>query len=149
MAILTDPQAIRAALQGARTVAILGAHTDARKAARYVPDYLAEAGYRLFPVNPRLIGQTLWDEPVRATLAELDTPVDMVDVFRRSEHLPDHLDDILAMNPAPTTVWLQSGVRHDAVATALAAAGLDVIQSRCTMADHRRFGLARRGAGGR
>lgn len=122
-------------------VAVLGAHTAAYKAACYVPEYLHAQGYRILPVNPGKVGQTLWGEPVVATLAELREPVDLVDVFRRSELLAGHVDDILAMDPRPAVVWFQLGIRNDAVAERLRAAGIEVVQDRCTLADHRRAGV--------
>lgn len=124
-------------LETTRTIAVLGAHREAHRAAFYVPDYLAEVGYQIHPVNPTLLGATLWGRPVRATLAELDEPIDLVDVFRRSDKVIDHVDDILAMDPLPKVVWLQLGVRNDAAAARLAAAGVEVIQDRCTLADHK------------
>ena len=136
-----QPPSPRDALARARTIAVLGAHDAPHKAASYVPEYLAAQGYRILPVNPRRVGQTLWGQPVRATLAELQEPVDIVDVFRRPDALMGHLDDILAMEPQPRLVWLQLGIRHDAFAAALTAAGVPVLQDRCTLADHRRFGL--------
>ena len=71
------------------------------------------------------------------SLTELTAPVDVVDVFRRAEALPAHVDEILAMKPLPKVVWFQSGVRNDAVARTLEAAGITVVQDRCMLADHR------------
>ncbi len=138
---LTAQEEIRRVLAEARTVAVLGAHRVASKPAHYVPDYLHGQGYRILPVNPVFAGQTLWGETVRQTLAELGEPVDVVDVFRRSELLATHVADILAMAPRPKLVWLQLGIRNDAIAGELMAAGIEVIQDRCMLADHRRFGL--------
>lgn len=134
----------RRVLEQSRTVAVLGAHPERARPAFYVPDYLAHHGYRIIPVNPGKRGQTLWGEPVRASLAELTEPIDVVNVFRRSEAVPGHLDDILAMKPRPKVVWLQLGIRNDAIARALEAAGIEVIQDRCMLADHRRLGLPSR-----
>lgn len=134
------------ALRDARTVAVIGAHVRPEKPAHYVPAYLREQGYRVVAVNPAFVGQSLFDEPVRGTLAELGelgVAVDIVDVFRRSEDVGQHLDDMLAMKPPPRVVWLQQGIRNDQVAAALIAAGIDVVQDRCTLADHRRFQLPR------
>jgi uncharacterized protein len=132
---------IRDVLARARTIAVLGAHHQPSRPAFYVPDYLHAQGYRVVPVNPTLVGTTLWGEPVRATLAELGEPVDIVDVFRLAEVLPSHLPDILAMKPPPRLVWLQLGIRNEGFAEALVAADIDVVQDRCTLADHRGFGL--------
>lgn len=126
-------------LREVRTVAVLGA-TDRRfKAGFYVPEYLRAVGYRVYGVNPARAGQVLWGEPVVATLVDVPVSIDLIDVFRRSEHLPGHVDQILAMDPRPRAVWFQLGIRNDAVAQVLVDAGLDVVQSRCTLADHRAY----------
>lgn len=140
---LKSEDEVRRVLEGSRTVAVLGAHVNAAKPAHYVPQYLHEQGYRILPVNPVFAGETLWGEPVRETLVELDEPVDVVDVFRRAEHLPSHVPNILAMDPLPKVVWLQLGIRNDAVARELIDAGIEVIQDRCMLADHRNMGLGR------
>ncbi len=139
MTELTTQEHVRRVLTEARTVAVLGAHTVPSKPAHYVPDYLHSQGYRILPVNPVYAGQTLWGETVRGTLAELDEPVDVVDVFRRAELLPPHVEDVLAMEPRPRQVWLQLGIRNDAVSQQLSDAGIEVIQDRCMLADHRRL----------
>ena len=128
---------LREILTRTSTIAVLGAHAERQRAAFYVPDYLYEQGYRVLPINPNLVGTTLWGQPVRATLAELGERVDMIDVFRRADHLPAHLDDMIAARP--DVVWMQLGVRHEGVAAQLRAAGIDVVQDRCTLADHRRL----------
>ncbi len=126
-------------LGSSKVIAVLGAHSDPQRPACYVPAYLHEQGYRVLPVNPTLVGNELWGQPVRASLTELDEPVDMVDVFRAASALPSHLEELLAMDPLPKVVWLQLGIRHEAVAAALTEAGIEVIQDRCTLADHRRW----------
>jgi uncharacterized protein len=131
------PANIETILREARTVAVLGAHHDEERPAFYVPDYLHEVGYTVLPVNGTLVGRTLWGAPVRASLTELDAPVDVVDVFRRAEALAGHVDEILAMRPLPKVVWFQQGIRNDAVARTLEAAGITVVQDRCMLADHR------------
>jgi len=134
----------RQILEEARTIAVLGAHPDESRPAFYVPDYLHRHGYRVVPVNPRFAGDALWGEVVRSRLDEIAAPVDVVDVFRRAGAVDAHLEELLAMRPAPRVVWLQSGIRNDRVAAALVAAGIDVVQDHCTMADHRRFGIVAR-----
>jgi predicted CoA-binding protein len=136
---IVDEASVRRVLEEARTIAVLGVHEDPDKPAYYVPAYLAEQGYEILPVNPALVGRQLWGRPVVATLAELDTPVDLVDVFRRPDKVPEHVDDILAMQPRPRVVWLQLGIRNDEAARRLIDAGIEVVQDRCTLADHRRF----------
>ncbi len=137
---VVDPLA-RRLLEHSVVVAVLGAHHEPHRAAYYVPAYLLEQGYEVWPVNPTLAGQRLFGRTVVATLGEVPVPVDLIDVFRRTDHLPDHLPEILAMSPRPRAVWLQLGVAHPAVEASLRAEGLDVVSDRCMLADHRRWGL--------
>lgn len=132
---------LEAILREARTVAVLGAHPDPHRAAFFVPDYLASRNYRVLPVNPDVPDATLWGRTPASTLAELDEPVDVVVVFRRSERIPSHVDDVLAMRPRPRVVWLQQGIRNDEAAARLEAEGIEVVQDACMLAQHRRFRL--------
>ena len=140
MAMIKDAQ-LRDILTGSPTIAVLGVHHEPEKAAFYVPDYLHEEGYRILGVNPTLVGEELFGAKVTATLAELAEPVDLVDVFRRSELIPQHVEDILAMRPRPKVVWFQLGIKNDDAAHVLEAAGITVVQNRCTLADHQRLAL--------
>jgi len=142
MAELHRESDLVAVLVRSRVVAVLGAHREFHRPAFYVPDYLHQQGYRILPVNPVLVGETLWGEPVRGSLAELREPVDFVDVFRRPEALGDHVADFLAMQPLPKVAWFQLGIRNDRVAAALSERGIDVVQDHCALADHRRFRAA-------
>jgi len=128
-------------LQSCRTIAVLGARDQRSQAGFYVGEYLASVGYDVVGVNPRLAGTELWGRPVVAHLADIDRPIDVVDVFRRSEDVPSHLGEILALDPLPKVVWLQLGIRNEAVAQALQARDIVVVQDRCTLAEHRRLGL--------
>lgn len=128
---------LREFLLQARTIAVLGAHPNPNKPAFYVPDYLGRRGYTLLPVNPAYAGQALWDRKIVARLTDLEEPPDILDVFRRSEALPDHLEEILAARPR--LVWLQSGIINDAFAETLRQAGIPVVQDRCLMVEHRRW----------
>lgn len=140
MAPVNDAR-IREILTSSPTIAVLGIHHEPEKAAFYVPEYLHDEGYRILGVNPTFTSESLFGERVRATLAEIDEPVDLVDVFRRAELIPQHVEDILAMKPRPKVVWFQLGIRNDEVAAVLEAAGITVVQNRCTLADHQRLGL--------
>jgi predicted CoA-binding protein len=128
---------LRAMLASTRRIAVLGAHPDPAKPASYVPSYLHDRGYHVLPVNPVHVGRVLWGEPVRASLAEIGPPIDIVDVFRRGELLDGHLADVLAVRPR--VVWLQSGIRNDAFARRLETEGIAVVQDRCMMVEHRRL----------
>lgn len=134
----TDPE-LRALFAETRTIAVLGANVEPGKPAFYVPDYLAAHGFVIHPVNPGFVGRTLWGNPFVASLRELDAPIDMVDVFRRSESLMAHVPDILAMSPLPKLVWLQLGIAHAEFARQMRAAGIHVIQDRCSLVEHRRL----------
>ncbi|MGE3636518.1 MAG: CoA-binding protein [Sandaracinaceae bacterium] len=136
---LVTRERIEPVLRNAKTIAVLGAHVEPSRPACYVPEYLAAQGYRVIGVNPRFAGRSAFGHPMVATLAEIGEPVDIVDVFRRSSDVAAHLEEILAMRPLPRTVWLQLGIRDEATADALIAQGIDVVQDRCTLADHRRW----------
>jgi predicted CoA-binding protein len=142
MATINDAR-LREILAGSPTVAVLGIHREPEKAAFYVPEYLHDEGYRVIGVNPELKDETLFGEKVRSTLKEIGEPIDIVDVFRKTELIPAHVDDILAMTPKPKVVWFQLGIKHEEAAKALEDAGIMVVQNRCTLADHQRLGLGR------
>lgn len=120
-------------------IAVIGFHRDSMKPAHYVPEYMHRQGYTVIPVNPALAGrgESFFGSKAVSTLAEITTPVDVVEVFRRSDKVHEHLDDILSMNPLPRVVWLQLGIRDDEVARQLTERGIDVVQDRCMLADHR------------
>ena len=140
MAAIDDTR-IREILKTSPTIAVLGFHVEPEKAAYYVPEYLQEEGYKVIGVNPKYAGQQHLGAAVRSTLAEIREPVDLVDVFRRPQEIPAHVEDILAMSPRPKVVWFQLGIKHEEAAAILEAAGIIVVQNRCTLADHQRLGL--------
>ena len=123
----------------ARTIAVIGIKDGERDDAFRVPRYLQQAGYRIRPINPKL--ERVLDEPCVARLADLpvdeENPIDIVNLFRASEHVPSHVDEILALEPRPRAVWMQLGIHHGPSAQRLREAGIDVIQDRCIMVDHR------------
>lgn len=146
--LVTRLDDVRERLARAQTIAVLGAHNEPQRPACYVPAYLDKMGYRILPVNPSLAGTTLFGETVVASLGELVAPPDMVDIFRTPSALPGHLAEILALGPdaasGPRIIWLQLGIVHRAFCDALVQAGFDVIEDRCTYADHRLFGLPKK-----
>ena len=139
--IITNSAGIRNLLNETRTIAVLGIKTEAqaRQPAFYVPSYLQTAGFQIIPVPvyypeaTRILGQQVFRR-----LVDIPIDVDLVNVFRRSQDVPPHVADILAK--MPNAVWLQSGIRNDAVAKTLAEAGIKVVQDRCLMVDHRSLG---------
>jgi hypothetical protein len=137
---LESEEAIRDLVKRIRRVAVLGIKTEAQsdQPAFYVPEYLASVGLEVVPVPvyyPEV--KEILGRPVYRRLVDVPGELDLVDVFRRPKDLEGHLDDILAKKPK--AVWLQAGIRNDAVADRLAAAGIDVVQDRCLMVDHRRY----------
>ena len=138
--IVNDVEAIRQILLSTKRVAVLGIRSekDCSRPAFYVPQYLISAGLEVIPVlvHDLQLNEVL-GQPVVRRLADIPGELDLVDVFRRSEDLPAHLDDLLAKKP--TAVWFQSGIRNDEIAERLAQAGIKVVQDRCLMVDHRRY----------
>jgi predicted CoA-binding protein len=135
--------AIAALLKRTHRVAVLGIKTEAQagQPAFDVPEYLAAAGFDVIPVPvyyPEV--KTILGQPVYRRLQDIPGDIDLVDVFRRPADLEQHVADILAKKPK--AVWFQQGIRNDKVADALAAAGIDVVQDRCLMVEHRRHGGA-------
>jgi hypothetical protein len=130
-----DTADVAQTLHDARTVVVLGASTRPSRAAFYVPAYLAGQGYQIRSVRPGGTGQ-LHGGPVVSALGEIADPVDVLNVFRRADALPEHLPEILAL--APRVVWLPTGIVAPAdFAAALAEAGIGLIQDRCMMVEHR------------
>lgn len=123
-----------------KRIAVLGIKTEAQRdqPAFYVPEYMAKAGYDIVPVPVYFPDATeILGRPVYRTVAAVPPPVDMVNVFRRSRDVPPHVDDILAARPR--VVWLQLGIRHEQAAETLARAGIQVVQDRCLLVEHRRL----------
>lgn len=126
-------------LRDHKVIAVVGFHPDPMKPAHYVPEYMYRQGYTIIPVNPALAarGESFFGHKAVSTLAEIALSVDVVEVFRRSDKVGVHLADMLAMSPLPKVVWLQQGIRNEEVAAELLAHGVDVVQDRCMLADHR------------
>lgn len=122
---------IRDILRDVRTIALVGASANWNRPSYFAMKYLQQKGYRVIPVNPGAAGQTLLGETVVADLQSLPCPVDMVDVFRRSEAAGAIVDEALALDPKPTVIWLQLGVVDHAAAARAEAAGLRVVMNRC------------------
>jgi hypothetical protein len=125
-----------AILRATRTVAMVGASANASRASNFVATYLlAESGFEVWFVNPR--ETEIFGRPVYPSLAELPGPPDLVDVFRRPADLPEVADEAIAAGAS--TLWLQLGLRDDAVADRASAAGLAVVMDRCVKIEHARF----------
>jgi len=138
--LVTSPEGIARVVRECKRIAVLGIKTEAQRdqPAFYVPEYMARAGYDIVPVPVYYSDVTLiLDQPVYRTVSAVPGPVDMVNVFRRPKDIPPHVDDILAAHPR--VVWLQLGIRHDQAAETFARAGIQVVQDRCLLVEHRRL----------
>jgi predicted CoA-binding protein len=138
--ILQDESGIAEVLARTRRVAVLGIKPETRADAPafYVARYLVDAGLDVVPVPvyyPEVA--VILGRPVYRRLVDVPGELDLVDVFRRPADIEAHVEDILAK--MPRAVWLQLGIRHDAVAERLARSGIDVAQDRCLMVEHRRW----------
>jgi len=138
--LINDSDGARAVLKEVKRVAVLGIKTEqhSRQPAFYVAKYLVDAGLDVVPVPVYYPTVTeILNRPVYRKLTDIPGDVDLVDVFRRPEDIDQHLEDLLAKKPR--VVWFQLGIRNDAAAEKLAQAGIQVVQDRCLMVEHRRF----------
>ena len=133
-----DDAAIKGILTTTRRIALVGASANPARAAWEVQGALQAQGYDVTPVNPGLAGQTLQDRQVVASLDEA-APLEMVDVFRASEHVPAVVADAIRLGAR--VIWMQLGVIHEAAAAQARAAGLVVVMDRCPKIELRRLGI--------
>src|SRR6516164_5829651 len=118
-----DDAYIRGILNTVKTIAMVGVSANTSRPSYFAFKYLLERGYRMVPVNPGLAGKELLGQKAYAALRDIPEPVDMVDIFRASEHALAIVKDALAMEPRPRVVWMQLGVRNDAAAELAEANG--------------------------
>lgn len=138
--IVETDEGIAEIVRASRRIAVLGIKPESHSGqpAFYVPQYLQTHGVEMIPVPVYFPDLTeILGEKIFRTLAAIPGEVDLVDVFRRPQDIDAHVDDIIAKRPK--AVWFQLGIRNDAAAQKLVAAGIDVIQDRCLMVEHRRF----------
>lgn len=130
---------IRAVLQSVSTIAVVGASDNPIRPSFLVQKYLLAKGYRVFPVNPGKAGQKILDQTVYPSLAAIREPIDMVDIFRRSDAVPAIVDEVLALPQRPSVIWMQLGIRHDQAAAKAEAAGITVVMNRCPKIEYARL----------
>ncbi|MCW6510408.1 CoA-binding protein [Lichenifustis flavocetrariae] len=133
-------EAIRTLLTETRTIALVGASANPARPATGVLRWLLARGYVVTAVNPGLSG-TLFGVPVAARLADIEGPIDMVDVFRNSAAVAALVDETLALPVRPRVIWMQLGVVNEAAAAKAEAAGLTVVMDRCPVIEAARLGL--------
>ena len=135
--VSVDDSIVREILSRVRRIAVVGIKDDPAADAFRIPRYMQAQGYRIIPVNPKLDG--VLGEPGFASLGEVDAAIDLVNLFRAPDHIPAHVEEILDLSPRPLAVWMQLGIHHSHAAGALRAAGVQVVQDRCILVDHRRL----------
>ncbi|MGR3467286.1 MAG: CoA-binding protein [Shimia sp.] len=130
-------ETLRHILDKARIIACVGLSPDPDRTSHRIAAYMAAQGYRVIPVNPVIAGETVLSEIAVASVSDIAAPVDIVNVFRRSEHLSPLWSEVQAL--APATWWTQLGVVDNAVAENAREAGWTVVQDRCLRVEHARL----------
>jgi predicted CoA-binding protein len=126
---------IRELLDGAKTIAVVGLSNRRMRPSFGVSQYMQSAGYRIIPVNPQ--ESEVLGEKAYARLEDVPGHIDIVDVFRRSEYVPDIVDSAIRVGAG--AVWLQEGVVHEDAAERAKQAGLAVVMDRCILKEHRKL----------
>lgn len=125
---------IKELLLTAKTIAVVGISDDPSKPSFQVSEYMQSKGYEIIPVNPRLT--SVLGKEAHKSLQEIQEPVDIVDVFRRSEGIPEVVDQVLAMKHKPKAVWIQLGIVNDEQCKRIEEAGIMAIQDACIKIEH-------------
>ena len=136
---LTSDQDLTELLQGARTIALVGASDRPDRASYGVMKFLQDHGYRVFPINPRITGEHVHGEFIWRELAQIGEPIDIVDIFMRSENVGPIVDDAIAVGAK--AIWMQLGVIDEAAAARAEAAGLKVVMDHCPKIEIGRLGI--------
>jgi predicted CoA-binding protein len=144
----TDTE-LKRILQSTKVIAAIGVSPNPVRPSNYVVRYLNYRGFRVIPVNPVATGQVIYGETVLSDFSEIpaDAQVDMVEIFRRSEFVPEIVESAIAYFPDLRTIWMQIGVMHDGAAETARARGLTVVQDRCPKIEYQRLSGELRRAG--
>lgn len=134
-----DDNYIRGILNNVKTIAMVGASPVNVRPSYFAFKYLAQRGYDMIPVNPGQVGKNLMGKPFVASLADIDRPIDMIDIFRNSDAALALVKDALTLNPLPKVIWMQLGVRNDEACALAEAAGLKVVMNRCPKIEYGRL----------
>jgi hypothetical protein len=134
-----DKGLIRNVLKSTKTIAVVGASVNPSRPSYGVMRFLLSKGYHVIPVNPGHAGQEIHGQKVVARLADIEEPIDMVDVFRAADQLPGVIDEVLALKNPPKVIWGQLTVRNDAAAEKAEAKGITVIMDRCPAIEYPRL----------
>ncbi|MFA4135294.1 MULTISPECIES: CoA-binding protein [unclassified Brevibacillus] len=126
----------RQLLEDAKTIAVVGLSNKPDRTSYMVSQAMQNVGYKIIPVNPVIAGEMVLGEKVVASLSEIDQPVDIVDVFRRSEDMMPVAEDALKMQHKPKVFWMQQGIANEDAAKLVADQGIEVVQDMCIKVDH-------------
>ena len=129
---------IRAIFNEVKTIAVVGLSPDSSKDSRHVAEYLQQAGYKIVPIYPKEL--TILGEKAYPSLADVPFAIDMVDIFRKPEALDAIADAVIARGDVKV-FWSQLGVVNNAAAEKAKAAGMRVVQNKCTLVEHRKLGV--------
>ncbi len=134
-----DDITLKRILDTTACIAVVGVSLNPVRPSYYVARYLSLKGYHVIPVNPGHAGAELFGETVRASVKDCPPEVDMVDIFRRSEHVPAIVEEALENLPSLRTIWMQIGVRHEDAAIMARDRGIDVVQDLCPKMEYQRI----------
>ena len=136
---------LRGILTSTKTIAMVGLSINETRPSYFVGRYLHKRGYKIIPVNAGHGGKHFFGQLVKSSIDEIDGPVDMVDIFRKPEAVPQIVDDSLAKLKGLKTIWMQIGIKHESSAQKARQLGLNVIEDRCPKIEHQRlFGELRK-----
>lgn len=133
--ILTQDSQIKALLEQTKTIAVVGLSPDPTKPSYEVSSYLQSKGYKIVPVRPDT--EEVLGEKAYASLSEIPFPIDIVDIFRRVEFIPEVVDE--AIKIGAKAVWMQLGLKHEQAAQKAISNGMDVVMDRCLLIEHKKF----------
>jgi predicted CoA-binding protein len=130
---------IRGILNTVKTIAMVGISPKDNRPSYFAFKYLLERGYHMIPVNPGQAGKEILGQKVYGRLSEVPEPIDLVDVFRASQHALPIVEEALTLKPRPQVIWMQLGVRNDEAAAKAEAGGMKVVMNRCPKIEYGRL----------
>lgn len=130
---------IRGILNSVKTIAMVGISPKDNRPSYFAFKYLLERGYRMIPVNPGHAGKDILGQKVYATLSDIPEPVDMIDIFRASEHVLPIVQEAIKLKPKPQAIWMQLTIRDDEAAAVAEQAGMKVVMNRCPKIEYGRL----------
>jgi len=130
---------IRGILNTVKTIAMVGLSPKENRPSYFAFKYLLERGYRVIPVNPGHAGKEVLGQKIYAALSDIPQPIDMVDIFRGSEHVMPIVQEALTLKPRPQVIWMQLTIRNDEAAKLAESAGIKVVMNRCPKIEYGRL----------